>query len=132
MSIDWEDRMSNVMDSALLLRNRNVIDLNFVNGSTIEVYVAISPEERAIGLSSLSYLDLDGMLFIYETPSFTPFTVDKMEMDISISWYRADGTNIKTEIFEAGTKSPIFSPEPYSYVLETEATFVPEFDLLIH
>jgi len=132
MSIDWETRMSDVVDSALLLKNRNVIDLSFIDGSIIEVYIAILPNEKAIGLSKISYLDLDGMLFVYESPSLTPFTVSQMKIDLNIAWYRKDGTMIKKQMFEAGYAGPIFSPEPYSYVLETTIGVVADSDLLIH
>lgn len=118
---DWQQKMDALAESAKLLLNRNVIDLPFANGKVLEVYVAISPEERAVGLNDLSFIDLDGMLFVYHTPSYTPFTVASMMMDLDIGWYRSDGSLIQRKTYEAGYREPIYSPEPYSYVLETEA-----------
>jgi uncharacterized membrane protein (UPF0127 family) len=128
---DWQSRMDALSETANLLRNRNVIDLAFQNGRTLEVYVAISAQERAIGLNDLSFIDLDGMLFVYETASYTPFTMAKMMMDLDIGWYRADGSLIRRGTWPAGHSGPLFSSEPYSYVLETEAGLLDDTPLLI-
>lgn len=117
----WQAKMDALIETAALLLNRNVIDLPFVNGRVLEVYVAISKEERAIGLNDLSFIDLDGMLFVYDLPSYTPFTVAKMQMELDVAWYRQDGSLIQRGTYAPGSKEPLYASEPYSYVLEAEA-----------
>lgn len=129
--IDWQLQMDALAETARLLVNRNVIDLPFLNGRELEVYVAISPEERAIGLNDISFIDLDGMLFVYHAPSYTPFTVAKMMMDLDIAWYRKDGSLIQRGTYEAGYSQPLYCSEAYSYVLETEAGALDDTPLLL-
>lgn len=107
--------------TANFFQSRNVLDIHFLDGSTYEVYLAISPQERQRGLSEVAWIDLDGMLFVYSQPSYTPFTMEKMQMDLDIGWYAADGSLIKKGTFKAGTTEPLYSPQPFSYVLEVPA-----------
>jgi uncharacterized membrane protein (UPF0127 family) len=117
----WQSKIETLVETAKLLLNRNVIDLPLIDGRVLEVYVAISSEERAIGLNNISYIDLDGMLFVYQMPSYTPFTVAKMQMDLDVAWYRQDGSLIKRGTWKAGSTEALYAPEPYSYVLEAES-----------
>jgi uncharacterized membrane protein (UPF0127 family) len=128
---DWQSRMNALTETANILLNKNVIDLPLVDGRILEVYVAISAQERAMGLNDIAYIDLDGMLFVYERPSYTPFTMNNMMMDLDIGWYRHDGSLIKRGTYQAGYDQPLFSPEAYSYVLETEAGALDDTALLI-
>jgi len=116
---NWNKKMQAAIDSERLLKNFNVIDLKFENGEILEVYVAITKEEKSIGLSTMPYLDIDGMMFFYDKPSFTPFTVMDMGFDIDIGWFDESGDLIKSATYKAGSKSPIFSPKAYTYVVET-------------
>jgi uncharacterized membrane protein (UPF0127 family) len=128
---NWDRKMSAVLESAKFLNKLNVIDIDFVNGSSLEVYVAMTKEDRSIGLSTLPYLDTDGMMFFYDQPSYNPFTVLDMGFDIDIAWYSRDGKCIKHGTFPAGMDSPIFSPKPYTYVVETLANNLPKSDLKV-
>jgi len=127
----WEHRMAAVCETASFLINCDVIDISFSNGTTREVYVAISKAQRAKGLSCISYVDLDGMLFYYDQPSFVPFTMAKMEIAIDIAWYDATGTLIKLASFEPGYAHPIFCPKAFSYVLEAPAGTIPQSNLKV-
>jgi uncharacterized membrane protein (UPF0127 family) len=129
--INWNVQMTAAMKSARLLEKLNVIDIDFINGSSLEVYVAMNKEERAVGLSTLPYLDTDGMIFFYDQPSYNPFTVLDMGFDIDIAWYSRDGKCIKHGTFPAGMDQPIFSPKPYTYVVETLANSLPKSDLKV-
>lgn len=120
-----------VEQSARLLKKLNVIDIEYANGDILEVYVALNKEERAIGLSTVPYLDVDGMLFYYETPSYIPFTMLDMGFDLDIAWYDASGSLLKRGTFEAGYNSPIFCHKPFSYVVETKAGTIPDSDLKV-
>jgi uncharacterized membrane protein (UPF0127 family) len=128
---NWEFKMDAAVKSARLLNQLNVIDVDFVNGSSLEVYVAMSKEEKSIGLSTIPYLDTDGMMFFYEKPSYNPFTVIDMGFDIDIAWYSRDGKCIKSGTFAAGTHGALFSPKPYTYVIETLANNLPKSDLKV-
>lgn len=130
-NFNWKNKMDAVCETAAFLINCNVIDISFSNGITREVYVAISKSQRSKGLSSVSYIDLDGMLFYYEQPSFVPFTMAKMEMAIDIAWYESDGTLIKLATFEPGYMHPIFCPKAFSYVLEAPAGTIPNSNLKV-
>lgn len=123
--------MNAAIASKRLLGKLNVIDIGFTNGTYLEVYAAISKEEKSTGLSTLPYLDVDGMMFFYETPSYNPFTMADMGFDLDIGWYDSTGAVIKHGTYEAGYSSPIFSPKPYSYVIETKAGNLPSVNLKV-
>ena len=128
---NWDKKMAFAIDSAKLLPKLNVIDVEFINSDRLEVYIALTKEERAIGLSTIPYLDLDGMLFLYEKPSFNPFTMNDMGFNLDIGWYDHEGKLIKSGSFEAGYSAPLFSPKPYVYVIETLAGHLPSGDLRV-
>jgi uncharacterized membrane protein (UPF0127 family) len=128
---DWFQQMNAVCDTARYFMNCNVMDIEFMDGSQLEVYVAISPEERNRGLSEVSSIDLDGMLFVYSRPSYTPFTMKKMMMDLDIAWYGVDGSIIQNGTYIMGQTEPIYSPQPYSYVLEVPAGTLPKASLKV-
>lgn len=128
---DWSLQMDAVCATARYFMNCNVMDVEFVDGSQLEVYIAISPEERSRGLSEVSSIDLDGMMFVYSRPSYTPFTMEKMMMDLDIAWYAADGSIIKAGTYMRGQLGPLYSPQPYSYVLEVPAGTLPEANLKV-
>jgi len=123
--------MKIVQDTARLLDKFNVIDVEFDNGEVLEVYVAMTREERAVGLSTVPYLDVDGMLFYYETASYVPFTMIDMGFDLDIAWFDSDGTLIKSGTFEAGYSQPIFCSRPFNYVIETMAGVLPTTNLKV-
>lgn len=128
---NWIDKMEAVIASGRLLNRLNIIDINFINGQDLEVYAALDKVEKSIGLSTIPYLDVDGMIFFYEKPSFNPFTMKDMGFDLDIGWYDASGQCIKRGTFKAGFENPIFSPKPYSYVIETLAGRLPLSDLKV-
>jgi|JI9StandDraft_2_1071091.scaffolds.fasta_scaffold46679_4 uncharacterized membrane protein (UPF0127 family) len=118
---EWYEKMNAVCSTARYFANRNVIDVEFQDGSQLEVYVAISQIERQRGLSEVAFIDLDGMLFAYSLPSLVPFTMKAMLMDLDIAWYSADGSVLKFGTYKAGDKTPLCCPLPFSYVLEAPA-----------
>lgn len=129
--IIWEQKMEAVVASKRILDKLNVIDVSFIDGQILEVYVALSKEERSAGLQSIPYLDVDGMMFFYEHPSYNPFTMKDVGFDLDIGWYDFAGKLIKKQTCSSGLVSPIFSPRPYSYVIETLAGNLPESDLKV-
>lgn len=128
---NWLSNMQSVCDTARFFSTCNVMDISFTDGTELEVYVAISPEERSQGLSEVSSIDLDGMLFVYQRPSYTPFTMAKMQMDLQIAWYAVDGSVIQSGSYPSGYPDPIYSPKPYSYVLEVPDGALPNSNLKV-
>lgn len=129
--LDWQTQMDALCSTARFLSTCNVIDVAFANGERREVYVAISPEERQQGLAEVASLDLDGMLFFYATPSFVPFTMAKMMMDLDIAWYNESGELLKFGTFQAGSQEPLFCSAAFSYVLEAPAGTLPKSNLKV-
>jgi len=129
--LDWQTQMDALCSTARYFATCNVIDIVFVNGEHREVYVAISPDERQRGLAEVASLDLDGMLFFYANPSFVPFTMAKMMMDLDIAWYNQSGELLKFGTFQAGSQAPLFCQQAFSYVLEAPADTLPQVDLKV-
>jgi uncharacterized membrane protein (UPF0127 family) len=119
-------QMRAVCDSARYFRDCDVIDIQFTSGHSREVYVAHTPEQRQRGLSEVAHLDLDGMLFLYPEPSWAPFTVANMVMDIDITWFNAAGQRIQTLQATAGDPNPLVCKWTYTYVLETPVGTTPD------
>lgn len=109
------------MVNASLARAVNLTRFRTATVSGKDVYLAETSEQRKQGLSDLKVLDKDGMLFVFQQPSFSPFHMANMQMDLTISFYDADGVLIKSKECSKHFRGPIFSPQPYTYVLETPA-----------
>lgn len=122
----WNDRMTQLLESASYLNSLNVLEVQFANGEWLDLYIAATQRERAQGLSNLEAIDVDGMLFYYDKPSFVPFTMSAMKMDLSIAWYDIDGKLLRHGTYKAGSDSPLFSSTAFSYVIETPAGLLPE------
>ena len=129
-NFEWIQAMNAAVDTALFFDDFDVIDIKFVDGSSMEVYVAVSPAQRARGLASISSIDLDGMLFFYQTPTYVPFTAKKMLMDIDVAWYTEDGKLIQKITAKAG-QGAMYCPEAFSYVLEAPLGLIPDSSLLV-
>jgi len=129
-NFEWIQAMNAAVDTALFFDDCDVIDIQFADGSAMEVYVAVSPEQRARGLASISSIDLDGMLFFYETPSHVPFTAKKMLMDIDVAWYNQRGHLIQKLVAKAG-QGAMYCPEAFSYVLEAPLGIIPDSSLSV-
>ena len=128
---EWEAQIDKVCALARFFTTCNVIDVSFESGHKMEVYVALSETQRSQGLSrvSESQLPVDGMLFVFEKPSYAPFGMINMEMDLDIAWYDKSGKLIKFQTVPADYPVPICSPEPFSYVLEAPAGTLPRTNL---
>lgn len=117
---DWSLQMEVVDDIARFLSSLNVLDVK-LGSSELEVFVAMTADQRYRGLAGLSedHLDeVDGMLFYFPQPSYLPMTVQDMEFDLVVRWFDDKGRLIKSSIALAGDQSPLLCPEPFSYVLE--------------
>ncbi|OGL95229.1 hypothetical protein A2348_02830 [Candidatus Uhrbacteria bacterium RIFOXYB12_FULL_58_10] len=61
------------------------------DGTSIDVEVADSAEERRVGLSGHAWLDADrGMLFLFDEPGRYGFWMKDMDFPIDIIWLRGE------------------------------------------
>ena len=109
------------MSNPALTRALNLSQYRSEKVSGFEFYVAETSEQHANGLSGLSSLDKDGMLFVFANPTGTPFHMADMQVDLDIAFYNHDGGLIKQGTYSKHYRGPIFSPSPYSYVVEAVA-----------
>ena len=109
------------MSNLALTRALNLSQYRSEKVSGFEFYVAETSEQHANGLSGLSSLDKDGMLFVFDTPTNRPFHMADMRVDLDIAFYNHDGGLLKQGTYSRHYRGPIFSPAPYSYVVEAVA-----------
>lgn len=117
------------MSNPALVRAMNLTSYRTETISGISFYVAENADQHATGLSGLSSLDKDGMLFVFDTPTTKPFHMANMELDLDIAFYDEEGKLLKVGSFSKHYKGPIFSPSAYKYVVETPQTAVNFSDL---
>lgn len=130
--MDIASSLELIVETAKFMQRLDVIDVEFESGHTLELYVAVEKRDRAQGLSNMPSLDSDGMIFYYGVPTYAPFSMRNMEMDLDIGWFNADGKMIAHGSYSKDHKHPIVSPEPFSYVIETPKGMLPLADLKIN
>ena len=96
---------------------------------SVNVELAKTAEERKLGLSFRQYLgDYDGMLFIFDSDTSSPFWMKDMKIPLDIIF--VDSNYFIVDIKEAqapctSTYCPnIYSSAPFRYVLEVNSGFV--------
>jgi len=127
----WNSDMDRVVSAGNFLARCNAIDVPFLNGERLECFIALSQSEKSRGLANLPELEVDGMLFIYQIPSYAPFSVQDMLFDLDIAFYDVKGKLLKVTTAVAGDSNPVYAPAAYSYVLEAPVGTVPQADLQI-
>lgn len=131
MKQDLAEAMAEVVETASVLASCNLIDLQFSSGHNLEVYLAITDQQRSKGLSCLSYLDSSGMLFHYPETSTVAFSMANTFLDLDISWYNSKGQLIQSGTYRKGDRTPLICAEPFSFVLETPVGILPSGDFQI-
>lgn len=104
------------------------IDIRY-DGGTLHAELAITPDERAIGLGGRDALDDDaGMLFVYDSPRIPSYSMRGMRFPLDFIWIGADKRilQITADVpHEPGAPNEdlqIYSPnEAVMYVLELNA-----------
>lgn len=87
-----------------------------------DVAIAETPEERTSGLEPYAYLRPDeGMLFIFEEPTTSPFTMANTSINLDIVFMDEYGEVMQVTTAKAFDKEPITCHWPYNYVLEVRA-----------
>jgi uncharacterized membrane protein (UPF0127 family) len=125
---EWQQKMLQIVETARALSGLDVVDLNFDNGDSLEVYIALTEDQRIRGLSDVATLDLGGMLFYFERDSYAPFTAKKMVLDIDIAWYDRSGSLLQKKHVPAGTGA-VYCDRPFAFVLEALPGTIPDANL---
>lgn len=122
MSDQWYADMASVQSAKYVLDHLDVLTVEFEGGSSSDVYIATTVEDKIQGLSELDFLDTDGMLFSFAAASYIPFTVKDMKLDLTIAFFDEHGQLLSYGDYTAGDPEPIFCERPpYRYVLECPA-----------
>lgn len=122
------ESLNSITEKARFLSQLNVIDVFFDDDIVMEMYIALEDQDRATGLSGLSSIDTDGMLFCYSQPTTASYTMEGMLIDLDIAFYNEFGKMIHIGRYEKNHSEPIhpWPMKSYSYVVEAPAgTLVP-------
>ena len=98
-----------------------------VDGDCRHLVIADSLDERVQGLRGRSDASpYDGMLFVFDGPSTSPFTMSGVPAALDIGFYAADGSPVSRLRMEPCAKAeaecPVYrSDGPFVYALETGA-----------
>ena len=97
-----------------------------IGGDCRHVVVADNTDERATGLMRRNDLgSYDGMLFVFDRPTISSFTMSDVPVPLDIAWYDAAGRPVDRLLMQPcpdGTVSdcPAYSSQgTYSYAVET-------------
>jgi len=97
-----------------------------VGGDCRRVVVADSVDERATGLMRRRDLGrYGGMLFVFEGPTISSFTMSDVPVPLDIGWYDAKGQPVDRTLMQpcpqrSPADCPVYqSKGPYRYALET-------------
>lgn len=95
----------------------------------VNVEVADTEAERILGLSFKKYLgDYDGMLFVFDTETNTPFWMKDMEIPLDMIFFDSQGFIVDMKEAQSpctATYCPsIHSAKSYMYVLEVNSGFI--------
>lgn len=90
-----------------------------IGGKSYDVRIADTEEARRIGLSKETELPEDeGMLFVFEEPSTSLFTMAETSIDLDIIFIDEEGEVIEVHSVKAHDEKPVECKEEYCYVLE--------------
>ena len=104
-----------------------------VGGDCRRVVVADSVDERAVGLMRRSDLGpYGGMLFVFDRPTTSSFTMSDVPVPLDIGWYDAEGRLVDRTLMQpcpqrSPAECPVYqSKGAYRYALETLGGQLPE------
>jgi len=122
--------------AAALRSGRGLVNLVIGDKVKILAEIAITPEEKARGLSKRKFLPKDrGLLFIFENETIPSFWMKEMLFPIDIIWIKGGkiiGFEENLEPEASGTEFKIYSPKTtIDMVLEVNAGFVKENNIKI-
>lgn len=83
------------------------------------VIVANTPHTRSLGMSGMKELtDVDGMLFVYDTNQFVPFTAAKTLVPLVLAFYDEHGMFLSSHELTPGDPGPFWPSQPFRYAVE--------------
>ena len=129
--MNLSQELSRITDQASYLHSLNVVDVEFSSGHVLDLYVAARQSERIRGLANLESIDAAGMLFPYDSPTYKPFTMKDMLIDLDIAWYDRNGKMLDHKSYEAGYAQPVCCSAAFSYVVESPKGMLPIGDILL-
>lgn len=89
------------------------------NQTVLDVEIADTPSERAIGLMGRSHLDQDrGMIFVWDSPVQDGFWMKNTFIPLSIAFLDEDGIIIDIQDMEPQTLETHAPNQPYFYAIE--------------
>ena len=98
----------------------NATETITIGDQDFDVEVADTPEKRKEGLSKITSIEEgEGMLFIFEQPSTTYFTMKDTSVDLDIIFIDPEGVVIQVITAKAHSGEPVRCNSPYQFVLET-------------
>jgi uncharacterized membrane protein (UPF0127 family) len=103
------------------------------NDRCLRLVVADSEDERVAGLrgNSADFGPYDGMLFVFQGPSDSAFTMSDVVDSLDIGFFEQDGTRNSTRAMQpcptkAETQCPVYRADgPYVYAVETKPGELP-------
>lgn len=88
------------------------------------VIVANNPMTRSLGMSGVTNLtSVTGMLFVYDTDCFVPFTADRTLIPLVLAFYDENGEMLSFQEIQPGDPGPFWPPSHFRYAVE----MIPEF-----
>ncbi len=91
----------------------------YLKGKMIQVEVARTPEERAVGLMGRKHLEKEeGMLFIFEEEGYHSFWMKDTLIPLSIAFIDREGRIVKITDMKPLTLTSHPPPQPILYALE--------------
>jgi uncharacterized membrane protein (UPF0127 family) len=103
-----------------------------VGGQTFDVVLADEGGERYQGLREREHIGpYDGMLFVFDVPTRSSFTMSTVPVPLDIGFYAADGEVVDRLLMKpcpnSQSKCPLYTPRgEFTYALETLKGDLPE------
>src|SRR5262245_38707607 len=96
-----------------------------LDGVTVRPELALTTAQRARGLMFRKRAPVDGMLFVFPSPSSAAFWMKNTPIPLKIVFFDAYGRQVRTMRMTPCTKDPcsVYDPgKPYRFALELPAT----------
>ncbi len=95
------------------------VSISFGGGANLQVEIADTSAERAVGLMHRTSLgDDSGMLFAFPSDTEATFYMKDTLVPLTVAFVKADGTIVHFEDMEPQTETRHHSSEPYRYAIE--------------
>lgn len=127
-----EQELKEIARKYTMFNQLDILDIEFENKHTLEVFVAYKPKDKANGLAGLSNLPIGGMLFCYPNGSDAKFTMHGMFMDLDIAWYTKDGKLIGSASFNQDHPNEIIPPSTFHYIIEAPKGTLPKGNMKVN